>query len=237
MNKNKKIIFSIIIIIIVITLIIFLNKEKIFYNSNTYGNKVNTSNSTPEQGETSSYDPDKYYERMQDPDHWSEYSKKSNLAYALCKDKDTLPGNDYITKSDEVISSILPADKKGIYITYDARSYVKSIKYEVDDIFYIDDEGFLRYDKDNLDLSKKDFLDKFFISVIDKADKLYVVDISFGYVDEELETRKLAITFDGGVDYIRFNIDENTSLLMLNRYNYRFELLIEGIQKLTGVPL
>ena len=237
MNKNKKIIFSIIIIIIVITLIIFLNKEKIFYNSNTYENKVNTSNSTPEQGETSSYDPDKYYERMQDPDHWSEYSKKSNLAYALCKDKDTLPENDYITKSDEIISSILPADKKGIYITYDARSYVKSIKYEVDDIFYIDDEGFLRYDKDNLDLSKKDFLDKFFISVIDKADKLYVVDISFGYVDEELETRKLAITFDGGVDYIRFNIDENTSLLMLNRYNYRFELLIEGIQKLTGVPL
>lgn len=231
---KKIIVYIIVIICIIIASIISKN---IAENSNSIQDTKNT-NSTSEEENNIDERTKEYISKMQDPNHWSETEKKKNLAYALTKDKNRdLADNDFITNPDKIISSELPTNANGIFIAYDSRVQIEqALKSEVNDIFYIDENGLLKYDK-NKDLKVKDTLTKFFISAIDDTEKLYVIDISFAYIDEELGKRDVPMTFDGDFDYLTYNIDEKTELIVYNRYNYRFEILVEGIQKLTDLKL
>ena len=174
-----------------------------------------------------------YWDNYTNPNHWSEKTKKNSLAYALMDNKiDNM--NEYITQPDEVISSHLPTNSRGFFITQTSRMHI-SLCLEKQGIkkIYIDNNGMLKYNKQQYEVETP--LEKFFNSILNNADKLYILDVSFAYVDEAEGTNPY--TMPGEINYLGFNINDKQKLFVYNLYNFDFDIFIEGLEKLTNQKL
>lgn len=171
-----------------------------------------------------------YWNNYKDSNHWSENTKRYTLAYALKEDKYDNE-EDYITETDQIIEYSLPNSNNGLFVSYSSISNILNVlKSEGLNIFYIDDSGMLKYQTSEYTL--KTPLEQFLISIIDNPSTLYIIDVSFAYIDEDEGTKPVSIPIE--IDYLGFCINNSQELLVYNMYNFNFETFIKGLQELTN---
>lgn len=190
----------------------------------------NSSNKTESEPIKSQEEINSYWEDYTRPDTWSSMTQKYTLAYSLKNDK--YDNNiDYITDTDSIISSNLSGLTTGVYITKSSRNMINNLlKSEVSDKFYIEENGLLKYNNSKYEINSS--IEKLIVNTINNQNNLYILDLSFAYIDEEQGTTPYTMPIE--LNYLQFDIDEKKELLVYNIYNFQLETFLEGIQQLTG---
>ena len=190
----------------------------------------NSSNKTESEPIKSQEEINSYWEDYTRPDTWSSMTQKYTLAYSLKNDK--YDNNiDYITDTDSIISSNLSGLTTGVYITKSSRNMINNLlKSEVSDKFYIEENGLLKYNNSKYEINSP--IEKLIVNTINNQNNLYILDLSFAYIDEEQGTTPYTMPIE--LNYLQFDIDEKKELLVYNIYNFQLETFLEGIQQLTG---
>ena len=157
---------------------------------------------------------------------WSEESGELTLAYMLSENKNTLENLE--KQKDEILKREFPKDKKGIFVTKDAREQLeKSLKENIDESYYIDQEGFLKYqDKGKAKSQLVESINK----LLNDKKQLTVIGIEFSYYAEKNEIDGCATEIPEEVNYLRFNLKDNVKLLIYAKKNFSIESLKEGIE-------
>ena len=190
----------------------------------------NSSNKTESEPIKSQEEINSYWEDYTRPDTWSSMTQKYTLAYSLKNDK--YDNNiDYITDTDSIISSNLSGLTTGVYITKSSRNMINNLlKSEVSDKFYIEENGLLKYNNSKYEINSP--IEMLIVNTINNQNNLYILDLSFAYIDEEQGTTPYTMPIE--LNYLQFDIDEKKELLVYNIYNFQLETFLEGIQQLTG---
>ena len=104
------------------------------------------------------------------------------------------------------------------------------LKSEVSDKFYIEENGLLKYNNSKYEINSP--IEMLIVNTINNQNNLYILDLSFAYIDEEQGTTPYTMPIE--LNYLQFDIDEKKELLVYNIYNFQLETFLEGIQQLTG---
>ena len=247
MKNNKiRVVLIILCLIVLLGLLMFLLTHKIKENNE---NKANTEKNNPTfynetqnlianneskiDDEIKDENVSEYWEEYTNPVHWSEKTNQYTLAYILDPDKNTC--DNLKEKSDTIIKEQLPSTKKGVFIAKDSRTQLEHfLKNNVDENYYISDDGFLEYREDKESLKVESDLVKLLNKLIFNSDKLTILSIAYSYYDENNVIDDAATEIPIELNCLQFNPQNNIQLMIYSQYNFSIESFIEGIEKLTG---
>lgn len=174
-----------------------------------------------------------YWQNYKNPDHWSEKTNNYTLAYILDSNKNT--EDNLEEKSKTIIENELPSDEKGVFVPKDSRQQLENfLKNNVDNKFYINEDGFLKYITNENALEISSDLTKLVNKLILDSQKLTILSIAYSYYDENNEIDNFATSIPIELNYLRFRPKENIELMIYSQYNFSLEAFTEGIENLTG---
>lgn len=174
-----------------------------------------------------------YWQNYKNPDHWSEKTNNYTLAYILDSNKNT--EDNLEGKSEEIIESELPINEKGVFVPKDSRQQLENfLKNNVDNKFYINEYGFLKYMTNENALEISSDLTKLVNKLISGTQKLTILSIAYAYYDENNTIDNVATSIPIEINYLRFRPKENIELMIYSQYNFSLETFTEGIENLTG---
>lgn len=255
MKKKIVIIFSLILIFLV-SGIIFFKTYHMNNNDNEINNEINqnttsiisdeqqkdenisnmdknNNNMVSEENTILSEEVSSYWQNYQNPEHWSEKTNNYTLSYILDPDKNT--ENELEKKSNTIIKNELPTDEKGIFIPKDSRQQLEDfLKKNVNNNFYIDTQGFLKYSENTNSLELSNDLTILIKELISNTKKMTILSISYSYYAENNVIDNAPTDIPIELNYLLFKPKQNIDLLIYSQYNFSLESFIQGIEKLTG---
>ena len=192
-------------------------------------NDINSIDSNPLINEETSI----YWENYTNPDHWSEKANNYTLAYILDSNKNLETNIE--EKSNTIIENELPSSEKGVFVPKDSRKQLEDfLKNNVDDKFYINEDGFLNYIINESSFEIKSDLTNLVNKLVFDSQKFTILSIAYSYYDENNVIDNVATEIPIELNYLRFRPKENVELMIFSQYNFSLESFTEGIENLTG---
>lgn len=174
-----------------------------------------------------------HWENYTNPDHWSEKTNNYTLAYILDSNKNLETNIE--EKSNTIIENELPSSKKGVFVPKDSRKQLEDfLKNNVDDKFYINEDGFLNYTINENSFEIKSDLTNLVNKLVFDSQKFTILSTAYSYYDENNVIDNVATEIPIELNYLRFRPKKNVELIIFSQYNFSLESFTDGIENLTG---